>query len=239
MVNIEGSREKQNNPARPLREFNRMAKHARPALVQTFPGEDSGNLVDDARREFAALIPQLPDIGGKQPFTRFIEFTAMWLAVYRVLQTHGKTVEESGGILYRISRSILQSYPVVIVRMFGRNIFSRRYRQNLQKRAAESQLRQYAEDYVYAYVAGDGVSFDFGVDYLECGGCKFLTKQGAAELAPFLCPADIEYSERFGWGLRRTMTLAEGAPKCDFRFKKGGQTTVKVPAAMEGVVRET
>lgn len=29
-----------------------------------------------------------------------------------------------------------------------------------------------------------------------------------------------------GWGLMRTMTLAEGAPKCNFRFKRGGNTNV-------------
>lgn len=32
-----------------------------------------------------------------------------------------------------------------------------------------------------------------------------------------------------GWGLARTMTLAEGAEQCDFRFKKDGDTRVAMP----------
>jgi hypothetical protein len=34
----------------------------------------------------------------------------------------------------------------------------------------------------------------------------------------------------------RTQTLAEGAPICDFRFKKGGATKVAVLPAMQHVV---
>jgi hypothetical protein len=35
-----------------------------------------------------------------------------------------------------------------------------------------------------------------------------------------------------GWGLRRTMTLAEGGERCDFRFKKGGETCVPIPPSL-------
>lgn len=69
--------------------------------------------------------------------------------------------------------------------------------------------------------------FDFGIDYLECGSCKFLRAQNAFELAPYGCAVDRTASEALGWwGLRRTMTLAEGSEKCDFRFKRGGETQV-------------
>jgi hypothetical protein len=55
-------------------------------------------------------------------------------------------------------------------------------------------------------------------------------RQNVPELAAWLCPIDILYSDSFGWGLRRTKTLAEGCDRCDFRFKKGGRTNVAVPA---------
>jgi hypothetical protein len=38
-----------------------------------------------------------------------------------------------------------------------------------------------------------------------------------------------------GWGLTRTVTLAEGAERCDFRFKKGGETKVTVPEPLQSV----
>lgn len=73
------------------------------------------------------------------------------------------------------------------------------------------------------------------MDYLECATCKFLQQQGAPELGPYLCVADVLYSEMLGWGLIRTRTLAEGADKCDFRFKKGGPTRVAVPASLRTI----
>jgi hypothetical protein len=91
--------------------------------------------------------------------------------------------------------------------------------------------------YVFDYVPGDGVTFDYGVDYTECGTVKFLREQGAPELAPYLCPADILYSQALGWGLKRTTTLAERAERCDFRFKKDGETQVAVPEPLEKWLR--
>jgi hypothetical protein len=43
------------------------------------------------------------------------------------------------------------------------------------------------------------------------------------------------YSEMLDWGLIRTQTLAEGAGKCDFRFKKGGPTRVALPASLRTI----
>ena len=160
----------------------------------------------------------------------------MVLAVYRVNQAHGQTVEGPGGLLYEIRRTLVRRLPSSLTRYFGPMSFSRSYLKRLQSRALESHLRKYPGDYVFNFVAGDGSTFDYGVDYLECASCKFLARQGASELAPYLCPVDILYSQALSWRLRRTMTLAEGAEKCDFRFKRGGATNVAVPAAMQAVV---
>jgi len=222
--------------ARFLKEFDIVAKSAHPVLGRYFGEENGHALVADTRREFESLIPQLPYIGGKQPFTEFIVFTGMLLAVYRVSQAHGKTVEQTGELVYEIGRAFLKSSPAFLTRFFGGMNFSRFYLRRLRKLAAESRLRQYPDDYVYNFVEGDGETFDYGVDYFECASCKFMAKQGASELAPYLCPVDILYSKSLGWGLMRTMTLAEGAKKCDFRFKKGGRTKVAVPASMQNVI---
>jgi hypothetical protein len=219
-----------------LKEFDLVAKSARSVLDAYFVGENVNGLLADTRREFESLIPQLPYIGGKQPFTEFIVFTGMLLAIYRINKAHGKTTEQTGELVYEIGRAFLKSFPAFLLRFFGGLNFSRFYLGRLQKRAAESHLRQYPDGYVYDFIEGDGETFDYGVDYLECASCKFLARQGAPELAPYLCPVDILYSDALGWGLVRTQTLAEGAPKCDFRFKKGGQTNVAVPVSMRSIV---
>ena len=218
-----------------LWEFNLVAKSARFVVGKHFD-ENADILLSDIRREFESLIPHLPFIGGRQPFTEFVVFTGMLLAVYKVGKARGKNAEQIGAMIYEIGDAFLKSFPAFLLRLLIPVNFSRRYMDGAKKRAIASHARPYPEGYVVDFVEGDGKTFDYGIDYLECASCKFLAKQGAFEIAPYLCPVDILYSDALGWGLTRTMTLAEGAEKCDFRFKKGGKTNVAVPAAMQAVV---
>jgi len=218
-----------------LWEFDLVARSARSVVEEHFD-KDAGVFIAETRQEFEAMIPQFPFIGGKQPHTEFIAFTGMLLAVYRVNTMHGKTVEQTGEMVFEMGRAFLDSLPTFLLRLFMPLNFSQRAMDRIRKAATESQQRKYAEGNVIVFVEGDGKNFDYGVDYLECASCKFLTKQGVPELAPYLCPVDIHYSRALGWGLTRTMTLAEGADRCDFRFKKGGPTNVAVPAALQHLV---
>ena len=98
-----------------------------------------------------------------------------------------------------------------------------------RERAERSQERRYAWDWVYAFVEGDGEEFDYGYDFEECATEKFYRTQGAEEFLPFYCFLDFPKCEQGGLGLRRTMTLAEGGEKCDFRFEEGGKAEQRWP----------
>jgi hypothetical protein len=216
-----------------LKEFDKTLERTRGVFVSCYGAEPAELMLGEARQEYAALIPQLPYIGGKEPFTGFLIHTAWALAMYRVLQRSGESVEEVGALAYQVSQVYIQAYPALLRRVAGYLTFSRHRLRRLQKGAVESHQRRYPGGYVYDFVAGDGATFDFGVDYIECASVKFLNAQGACELAPYICPTDILYSQAMGWGLMRTTTLAEGAERCDFRFKKGGETKVTAPAPLE------
>ena len=218
-----------------LWELDLVAKSARPVMDEYFD-EPADIVLTEARRDFEGLLPQLPYVGGKQPFTEFIVFSGMFLAMYRVSMARGKTIEQSGEIIFKSGEAFLKLFPTFLLRLLIPVNFSRRYIDRIRKGAVESHARRYPDGNVLNFVEGDGKNFDYGVDYLECASCKFFAKQGASEIAPYLCPVDILYSEALGWGLTRTMTLAEGADKCDFRFKKGGRTNVAVPEALREVV---
>lgn len=218
--------------ARLLKESDKSVSRVKEVFLSRYGEELTDTMIGEARGEYEALTPQLPYIGGKQPFTQFIISSGWFLAMYRVLKSHGGTVEPDGKLVYELSKAFLKVYPRFLRRLFGHMTFSRRYLRRLRKRAAESQKRQYPGDYVYVFVEGDGEEFDFGVDYMECATCKFLSEQGAPELAPYLCAVDEIYSEALGWELMRTMTLADGHEKCDFRFKRGGVTRVAIPQSL-------
>lgn len=62
--------------------------------------------------------------------------------------------------------------------------------------------------------------FGYGLDIIECGICKLFAKYDAQTYASILCEIDKITSELAGLELVRTGTIANGAAKCDFRFKK-------------------
>jgi hypothetical protein len=204
-----------------LKDFDRTAKQMRKMLGPRYGKDCAETFVRETRCEFEALIPELPYIGGrKNRLTKNLVGSAWCLALYRTFRNHDITAEETGRILCEMVRAQLNAYPKVLLCLLGRFRFSRYALAKLKRQAEESQRRRYAADWVYTVVEGDGTTFDYGVDYTECGICKFLHEQGADELIPFLCALDFPMSDAFGTGLVRTMTVAEGNEKCDFRFRK-------------------
>jgi len=215
-----------------LAEFDGVVGRVHHLFLARFGAEQTDAMVSETRREYESLLGQLPDVGGQQPFTRFVIATGWFLAMYRALQAHGHSVEEAGQLIYDVTRVYLQAVPGFASSLLGFMTFTPLYKARLKKRARASHQRRLPGDYVYNYVDGDGRAFDYGVDYVECASLKFLQAQGAPELAPYLCAADHIYSELMGWGLKRTQTLAEGAGCCDFRFKRGGKTDVALPPGL-------
>lgn len=221
--------------ARLLKDFDRSFARVKPVLISRYDEEEAIALIGNSRREYEALIPQIPYIGDNSPLLIFLLPTSRYLALYRALQSQGRTVEDAGQLVYEMGEAELKAIPGLVRRVVGRVWFSPWFRGRLKKRAIASQERRYPGGYVLTYVEGDGQTFDYGVDYTECASCKFLRAQDAMDLAQYVCAVDKVASEMLGWGLSRTTTLAEGHEKCDFRFKKGGKTCVMLPPSLRRV----
>jgi hypothetical protein len=151
------------------------------------------------------------------------------LAAHRVVVAHGGTVEDTGELLHRMVRSDMERAPRVLRHGMGRVRFSRPFQRRLARAARRSQARRYPEDWVFERIEGDGKTFDFGIDMVECGIVKFFHAQGADELTPYLCDLDYVMVEALGYGLHRTKTLAWGCDRCDFRVSKDGVTSAPWP----------
>jgi len=108
--------------------------------------------------------------------------------------------------------------------MFGMQVHSPFGRQRLRITAKKSLNNPYDGKWVSVFIKGDGSEFDFGVDYYECGICKFFDIQDASEITPYLCHFDFIQQKAMNTGFFRTMTIASGDQKCDFRWKKGVET---------------
>ncbi|HEY3405534.1 MAG TPA: L-2-amino-thiazoline-4-carboxylic acid hydrolase [Ohtaekwangia sp.] len=60
----------------------------------------------------------------------------------------------------------------------------------------------------------------YGVDILECGICKLFHKHRHDHYANILCEVDHVTTRLAGLTLFRNGTIANGAAKCDFRYRK-------------------
>jgi hypothetical protein len=222
-----------------LRRFDKATARVNHVLVSRYGEEHAGILTNEVRREYEAIIPHLPYIGPRNPLLFFIIPTGWHAGLYRVLQNQRRTVDEAGQVIYDLTEAYLKSMPEYVRRLIEYLWFSSLFLKRLEKRAVQSQKRKYPGDFVLQYIDGDGKTFDYGIDYIECANCKFLRALGADELAPYVCAADKLASELLGWGLTRTMTIAEGHEKCDFRFKRGGKTSVTIPSSLNRTKRSS
>jgi hypothetical protein len=210
------------NKARLLRDHRRLTAIGQKIMATRYEMDFVAAVTRESLLEFEKLIPDLPYIGGDQnPLTGNLVFSASALAFYLVMKRHGKSIEETGELLYRIMEAWIRRYPRFIRRLMGCYYMSRLSQRLSRRRVSLPQERRYAGDWVFEYVEGDGETFEYGRDYVECGIVKFLHSQGADELTPYLCLTDYALFGALGIELKRTMTLAEGCEKCDFRLKKG------------------
>ena len=178
--------------------------------------------VASARAEYERLMPTIPYIGPLQyPLPRTLAEAAVALAVYRALKARGFSVEQAGRVIVDAAEAGFQAQPLEALRADGEAQFTQ---EGLAMRAAvarQSRERPAPGGWVFDFVEGVPGEFDFGCDFTECGIVKFYRQHGAPELTPYLCSLDFVVSRLQGTGLARTKTLADGADRCDFRFKKG------------------
>lgn len=199
--------------------------HYKRFVVEAYGPDLAESIVKETMEWFTALLPQTPYIGGEDNhLTENLYLTVPMLAFYQAFKAHGKPVDEAARVIYKGTASMYTSFPFnVMLWVRGRRIFSQRVLDKLKQRAAASQNRRYPGDWVYETIPGDGKTFIFGVDYTECGILKYLTAQGAAELAPYLCWLDVPMCAAERVGLMRTKTLAAGDARCNFRFCRWGE----------------
>jgi hypothetical protein len=197
--------------------YDTHSRASRPCLARRYGDILAAEIIQAAREILEDLIPQLPYIGGDEnPMTRHIIRSSTSLALYKAMKTRGKSAEETGQVLYDSVVESLGHLPP------SQPLTEEEFAED-REQARRSQVRQYPGDWLWYFVEGDGVEFEYGYDFYECGAQKLYHAQGADEFLPFFCYLDFVTYRTAGWSFSRTMTLAEGHEKCNFRFKKGGK----------------
>ena len=219
-----------------MRAFDKSLALVKPEIFSWLGQTKAKQFMQEARQEYETLLPRIPYIGDNALSLSFFIPTTRYLAMYRALQNQGRTVEDAGRLAFMIGTEEAKAIPYLVRRLMEYLWFSPLIEWGLKKKNIRSQQIKYPGESILHYVRGDGGEFDYGVDYTECAVCKFLQAENAFELVPYACALDKPVSELLGWGLTRTKTIAEGFPRCEFRFKRGGTTNVPIPKSLQAPI---
>jgi hypothetical protein len=216
--------------AKLLRRFDKFSHRVRKSLTEQYDADFARRVVEETRLEFERILPELPYIGGiKNFYTPIIIVNGWIISLYRVMKSHGKTVEEVVKIYCAVADDYFKSFPHVLLRLGGRLAFVGIVQAIMKRQAAQSQKRLYPDDSVYTVVVGSGDDFDWGLEFSECAVIKLYEAQGAEELEPYCNFFDVIASRYMGMGIDADSTIGLGCETCTLVYKKGRATKIPPP----------
>lgn len=162
---------------------------------------------------------------SKNPIDKRLDFCSYFLALIKTLDKRGESFEHIRKICLDIvteyvrPKSIMQSkikllLPKLINTWLGQKLI-KSFQSSVGKNANK-------DGFIAQIITDKNETFGlgYGFDILECGICKLFMKHNYAKYASILCEVDEITSSLAGLQLIRTGTIANGASKCDFRFKR-------------------
>lgn len=162
---------------------------------------------------------------SKNPIDRRLDFCAYFLALIKIMHEQDESYEDIRKLCLEIVidyvkpknkwQAMMKRIPPLLIKTWASGFllkaFHRRVSQNENP------------DGFVAHIITDKnetYGFGYGIDIIECGICKLFKKQGFERYSSILCEVDKVTSGLAGLELIRNGTIALGAKKCDFRFKK-------------------
>lgn len=200
-------------------------KYLRRVLKHHYP-ERAETLITAVERHFQAIAPDIQFVASSSnPIDKRLVFCSYFLALIKSLESAGAEFVTIRGICLelvtdyvrpknKIQAFVKRVIPGLINTWIGRKLIG-----SLRRKVAT----RYHENGFRANILTDRqqtLGFGYGVDILECGICKIFTKHGAGRYASILCEVDEITSSLAGLDMVRSGTIANGAEKCDFRYRK-------------------
>jgi hypothetical protein len=174
-----------------------------------------GRIAEDVR--FAAA--------SANPLDRRLDFSAYFLALIQTLDEGGESFQTIRTLCLEIVTEYVRPKNRVqqlLKRLPAKLVGTRLARVLLKGFAGKVGRRAHPDGFVARVLTdkAETLGLGYGFDILECGICKLFHKHHYAKYASILCEVDEVTSGFAGLQLVRTSTIALGASKCDFRFKK-------------------
>jgi L-2-amino-thiazoline-4-carboxylic acid hydrolase len=200
-------------------------KYFTKAVKNTYPNT-SDFLISEIDKNFKRISKDTNfALKSTNPIDKRLDFSAYFLALIKTLDGQGETFETIRKICLEIVveyvrpknkiQQFLKRLPAKLTNTWLTNIF-------LKSLGRKVSQKVHQDGFVAKIITDKNETFGFGYgfDILECGICKLFKKHNYEKYSSILCEVDEITSRLAGLKLIRTSTIALGAKKCDFRFKK-------------------
>jgi len=211
-----------------MKNFSHELEIARELLIKKFNEPKLDELFKQMKSEYEKLIPEIPYIGGlENMFTNILVISMSFLAMFRILEKEGLTLRDIGEFNYElwdIHSNMRKKEFLSISKNSAQYQFESAHVDLWKKLCETSKLRNYPDDWVMDFVEGDGKTFEWGVNYYECGIYKVFKRLDAEKYVHFFCLADYSDANISGYGFTRSQAIGFGAPMCDHRYLREYKT---------------
>lgn len=161
---------------------------------------------------------------SKNPIDRRLDFCGYFLALIKTLYARGESYENIRKICLQITteyvqpRNKIHHYFKRLIPRLTHTWFGKWLIKAFQKRVGKNAN---PAGFVARIITDKQETFGlgYGVDILSCGICHLFNKHAMTKYASILCEVDEITSGLAGLQLIRRGTIANGAEKCDFRYK--------------------
>jgi hypothetical protein len=162
---------------------------------------------------------------SSNPIDRRLDFSAYFLALIKTMEAKEQSFEQIKSICLEITyayvapRSAFHLWLKRLPPKLTKFSFTKGFLKLLNKKISK---KGHPNGFRATIITDKAQTFNFGygVDILECGICKLFQKHDAHKYASILCEVDKVTTSLAGLEMIRTGTIAYGAEKCDFRYKR-------------------
>lgn len=213
------------NTGRQFQKMNNYKKYFDKEIRNIYPG-NFGEILTETENNYKVIsVDTKFAANSKNPLDKRLDFCSYFLALIKTLDHRGEQYEKIRLISLQIvteyvkPKNKIQEFIKRIPAKFIGTWFAVRIINSLNKKVRKNEHK----DGFIANIITDKqetLGLGYGIDIIECGICKLFSKHNFDKYAPILCEVDKITSNLAGLTLVRTGTIANGAMKCDFRFRR-------------------
>jgi hypothetical protein len=195
------------------------------AVKENFPAS-ADKIISETDNSFHIISVDISFAkNSKNPIDKRLDFCGYFLALIMALDKQGENFETIRKVCLEVVIDYVRPKNKVqlLFKKLPVKIINTWVARQLLKVFAKKVSRNENKGGFIAHIITDKnetYGLGYGVDILECGICKLFSKYNYHKYAGVLCEVDEITSGLAGLKLIRTGTIANGAAKCDFRFKK-------------------